>query len=71
MVNDEDNRISIPLAISAAPKFGITEAKAEELAGEILKVVKSNWERVAKEYGLSRGQIENMRPAFFIEAMDS
>ena len=49
MVNDEDNRISIPLAISVAPKFGITEAKAKELAGEILKVVKSNGERMAKE----------------------
>ena len=26
--------------------------------------VRDNWERLAKEYGLSRGQIENMRPAF-------
>ena len=64
LVDGEDNSISIPLAISVSPRFGITEEKAKELADEILKVVKNNWERLAKEYGLSRGQIENMRPAF-------
>lgn len=64
LVDDEDNSISIPLAISVAPRFGITEVKANELADEILQIVKNNWERMAKEYGLSRGQIENMRPAF-------
>ena len=66
LVDDVDNSISIPLAISVAPRFGITEAKAKEIADEILEVVKNNWERIAKEYGLSRRQIENMRPAFSI-----
>lgn len=60
------NVIRISLAISVAPRFGITEAKAKELSDEIIKVVKNNWERLAKEYGLSRGQVENMRPAFII-----
>ena len=64
MVDDKDNSISIPLAISVAPRFGITEAKAKELADDIQLVIKKNWEKLAKEYGLSRGQIENMRPAF-------
>ena len=41
-----------------------TIAEAKEFADEILKIVKNNWERLAKEYGLTRGQIENMRPAF-------
>jgi len=58
--------MTIPLAISVAPRFGITEAKAKELAEEIKQIVKNNWECMAKEYGLSRGQIENMRPAFII-----
>lgn len=66
LVDDEDNSISIPLAISIAPRFGITETKAKELAEEIQQAVKNNWERIAKEYGLSRGQIEDMRPAFII-----
>ena len=64
LVDDEDNSISIPLAISVAPRFGITETKAKELAEGIQQVVKNNWERIAKGYGLTRGQIENMRPAF-------
>ena len=64
LVDDNDNSISIPLAVSVAPRFGITEAKAREIADEIQTVVKDNWERIAKEYGLTRGQIENMRPAF-------
>lgn len=64
LVDEEDNSISIPLAIGVAPKFGITETKAKEYAEEILTIVRDNWEQTAKKYGLSRGQIENMRPAF-------
>ena len=40
--------------------------KMYEIAEEIKQVVMNNWERMAKEYGLSRGEIENMRPAFII-----
>ena len=64
LVDDEDNRISIDLAINTASRFGIQRTVAEELAEEILGIVRGNWERLAKECGLSRGQIEYMRPAF-------
>lgn len=64
LVDDNDSSISIDLAICTAPRFGIPEGKARKLALEILAVVGDNWERLAKEYGLSRGQIEDMRPAF-------
>lgn len=64
LVDDDDNSISIDLAIRTAPRFGIYEAEAKKLADEILTVVRDNWELLAKEYGLSRGQIEDMRPAF-------
>ncbi|MBE5923604.1 MAG: type II toxin-antitoxin system HipA family toxin [Lachnospiraceae bacterium] len=64
LVDDEDNSISIDLAIRTAPRFGISEVKADEIAREMLSIVRGNWERLAKEYGLSRGQIEYMRPAF-------
>ncbi len=66
LVDDEDNRISIDLAIQTAQRFGISEKDASEYAGNILSIVKDNWERSAREYGLSRGQIDNMRPAFDI-----
>lgn len=64
LVNEEDNTISIDLAVQTAPRFGITEKDAEKLAGEILSVVRENWEKLASSYGLSRSQIEEMRPAF-------
>lgn len=63
-VDEDDNRISLPLALNVAPKFGISESDARYYADEILKTVKSHWESLAATYGLSRGQIEAMRPAF-------
>lgn len=64
LVDDQDNRISIELAINTANRFGIQREVAENEAEEILTIVRNNWEKKAKEYDLSRGQIEYMRPAF-------
>jgi len=66
LVDDEDNRISIDLAVQTAPRFGISEKDARDYVKDILTTVRDNWEKMAKEYGLSRGQIEDMRPAFDI-----
>lgn len=66
LVNDEDNRISIDLAVQTAPHFGISEKDAWNYVNDILTTIRDNWEKLAKEYGLSRGQIEDMRPAFDI-----
>lgn len=63
-VSENDNSISLDLAITTAPRFGIKEANAKKYAEEILQVVNNNWEKLAVKYGLSRGQIEDMRPAF-------
>lgn len=66
LVNDEDNRISIDLAVQTAQHFGISEKDAWNYVNDILTTIRDNWEKLAKEYGLSRGQIEDMRPAFDI-----
>lgn len=63
-VDEEDNSISIDLAVQTAVRFGISESDAEEQAEEILKIVRDNWEKTAAGYGLTRRQIEEMRPAF-------
>ena len=63
-VDEYDNSISVNLAVSISEYFGIVKADAEKMADEILKTVRYNWEKTAIKYGLSRGQIENMRPAF-------
>lgn len=47
-----------------AERAGITKSEAESYAEEILATVKQNWERIAADYGLTRRQTEEMRPAF-------
>ncbi len=63
-VNDNDNRISLELALAVAPRFGIDEKTARGHCDTIAEVVSGNWRDLAKKYGLTRGQIEDMRPAF-------
>lgn len=63
-VNEENNSINIDLAVKTALRFGISEAEAEAYAKDILKIVRGNWEKIALRYGLTRRQIEEMRPAF-------
>ena len=63
-VDETDNHISTELALSVAERFGIKKNEADRIAGEIKKTVSGNWEPLAKTCGLSRGQIEEMAPAF-------
>lgn len=63
-VDEEDNSISIELAISIAVRFGISETDAKDYAKDILTIVRENWEKTASGYGINRRQIEEMRPAF-------
>lgn len=65
-VSEDDNRISIDLAIETAHFYGIKEAEAMRMAEEILLTVRDNWERIAKLYGLSRADIADKRPAFSV-----
>lgn len=64
LVDDEDNSISVKLAIRTAPRFGVTEMDGKKIVVKMLSIIRNNWEQLAKKYGLSRGQIEVMRPAF-------
>lgn len=63
-VDEDDNSISIDLAVQTAVKFGILKSDAEAVAEDILQIVRDNWERTAAGYALTRRQIEEMRPAF-------
>ena len=65
-VDETDNRIRIELAISVAERFGITKTDAKEIACDIQKKVNDHWRYLAGSYGLSRGQIKAMSPAFMI-----
>lgn len=63
-VDENNNSIDIELALNTATRFGITEEDAKKYVNEILKIVRENWEIIARKYGLSHGQTEEMRPAF-------
>ena len=63
-MDEEDNRISIDLAVQTAVRFGISKSDAGDYAENILKIIRDNWEKTAVGYGLTRRQIEEMRPAF-------
>lgn len=63
-VDEDDNSIRMELAVQVATKFGISELYARSYAEDIQTIVRDNWERTAIKYGLTRRQIEEMRPAF-------
>lgn len=63
-VDEEDNRIDIDLAIQTAMRFGIKKSDAESCAKDILAIIREHWMRLASGYGLTRRQIEEMKPAF-------
>lgn len=63
-VDEDDNSINIELAVQTAVRFGISKSDAEVYAEDILKIVRDNWEKLAAGCGLTRRQIEEMRPAF-------
>lgn len=63
-VSMDDSSISIELAVSVAKYFDIDEEEAIKLANEIRAAVRNNWERLARDNGLTRGACEYMKPAF-------
>ena len=63
-VDSDNNLIDFHLALSVAELYGLTNEQALEELKEIKNIVESNWRRLAKDYGLSRSEIEGMEPAF-------
>jgi serine/threonine-protein kinase HipA len=63
-VDENDSGIDFGLAVSAAPYYGIGKEQAEKIVDEIQTTVKENWKNEAKKYGISRGEIVRMEPAF-------
>lgn len=63
-ISQMDDTMDIDLAIETAEYFGLEKDEAEKHARSICKTVRENWEALATRYGLGRGSIEMMRPAF-------
>lgn len=63
-VDEESNQIDFELALSVARLYEMPERQAKEEVARIQDTVECNWRRLAREYGLSRGEIERMASAF-------
>ena len=63
-VDSDNSSIDFDLAIDAALFYGIEEEQAVEIVEGIKGIVKDNWKVLAKKYGISRGEMERMKPAF-------
>lgn len=63
-VNESDSDIDFDLAIDSADYFGVSQKDAKKIVKEISKIVCENWIDLAKKYGINRGEIERMEPAF-------
>ena len=63
-IDSDNNLIDFNLALSVAKMYGLTDARAKEELNEIKDIVENNWKKLAKKYGLSRSEIEEMAPAF-------
>ncbi len=63
-VDDSDSSIDFDLAVDAAPYYGMEKDVATEIVDNVKGIVMENWQETAKKYGISRGEIERMRPAF-------
>ena len=65
-ITEDDNALSVDLAIEVAEHFGIDKNIATDMADKILSVVCDNWRNVAEKNGLSKNAIDYMRPAFSV-----
>ena len=61
------HRASYFAAMQVAEYFGLTKDEAAKISADICETVKKNWVRLAESYGLSRGAVEYMRPAFSLQ----
>jgi len=64
LIDGEDNLIGKDRALKTAGLYGLTESDAKEIADMIIETVGKNWRNVAGRYGISRGEINMMKPAF-------
>lgn len=63
-IDEVDSTLDFDLALSVADEFLLSEDNAKEIIKQVTETVASQWQPLAKQYGLSREQILRMQPAF-------
>lgn len=64
-ISENDNTADFDLALSVAEYFGLKNQEAKIIIDEIKTAVQS-WQSVAKSFGISRFEIEQMKKAFIL-----
>jgi len=62
-IDERSGALDYDLALRVAEYFRLNAKEAQSILYEVLEVVR-NWEKTAKQIGISRSEIEAMRPAF-------
>ena len=63
-ISTDENTMDFDLVVSTAGSYGIDGNRAKRLVDAISGVVRSKWRSFALNAGLSRGEIDDMEPAF-------
>jgi serine/threonine-protein kinase HipA len=64
-IDERSGALDFDLALTVAEYFRLTSIEAQTSLSKVLQVVR-NWEKTAKQLGISRSEIEMMQPAFRI-----
>lgn len=62
-IDESGNSLDFDLALSQAPRFRLTGARAREILGEVCAAV-SQWKRYASRYDIPRAEMTSMERAF-------
>jgi len=63
-ISEDNNILDFDLALETAGLYGFSLSEAKEIVANTQEIVRKNWELVAASYGLSRGAMQRMAPAF-------
>ena len=62
-ISENSNELDISLALETAHLYQLKRERAERILKEMRREI-SNWRVVAKKFGISNGEIEQLKPAF-------
>ena len=66
-VDADDNSAVFDLALKTAEYYCISNNDAKNIVAEISNTIQGNWREIAAYYGLSKGAVNHMEPAFAME----
>ncbi len=63
-ITENNNLKRISLALDTAKYYNLTASKAKDNVTRITKAIEGNWQKIAKQNGCTKSEIDLMRPAF-------